>query len=117
MASTFALVRLSELSIGFGPFVIAAAVERKVGLSAFSQMTINTTQFYTPEWAKANGLFAEVHEPENLENAVQNLAQNLAQYSPEAMRELKKIFWANTEHWEELMNKRAKLSAVLSGIN
>lgn len=114
LATKYASVKLSELAIGIGPFVVGPAVARKVGQSAFQQMAINATAFQTADWAKEKGLFADVFESiEEMDEAVQKLAQQLAQSSPEAMQELKRISWEGTEHWEELLDTRAAISGQL----
>ena len=87
-------VKLSELSIGIGPFVIGPAVERKIGVSGFSQLAIDSTLWRNADWAKKKGLFAEVHETvQNMDESVYRLASSLAHCSPEAMEEMKKAFW------------------------
>ena len=114
LATTFAAVKLSELAIGIGPFVVGPAVARKVGQSAFQQLAINATAFQTAEWAREKGLFAEVFPSiEELDAAVLKLAQQLAQSSPEAMKELKRISWEGTENWNELLDTRAAISGEL----
>lgn len=107
-------VKLSELAIGIGPFVVGPAVERKVGASAMSQMAINATAWWPAEWAFSKGLFADVFEtiPE-MDDAIQRLAEKLAKSNPEAMKLLKENFWSGTEHWDELLEKRAELSGKL----
>lgn len=62
MSTTHATVRLSELAVGIGPFVIGPVVERRMGLSAFSQMALNATEWQTAEWAKTHGLYHEVFD-------------------------------------------------------
>jgi methylglutaconyl-CoA hydratase len=107
-------VKLSELAIGIGPFVVGPAIERKIGTSAFSQLAIDATLFRNSEWAKRKGLFAEVHPNiENLDESVYRLANTLAHSNPEAMQEMKKIFWKGTEHWDELLKERAAISGKL----
>lgn len=107
-------VRLSELAIGIGPFVIGPAVERKVGLSAFSQLAMDATMWRSSEWAKKRGLFAEVHPTaESMDEAVSRLANLLAHSNPEATAEMKKMFWAGTDHWDELLPQRAEISGRL----
>ena len=113
IASKFAAAKLSELNVGIGPFVVGPAVERKVGLSAFSQMTINADHWYSAEWAKQKGLYAEVHEVEDLDAAVMKLADYLLSTNPEAQKMLKKIFWQNCEDWDELLDARAAKSGRL----
>ena len=61
-ATKFAAIKLSELAIGIGPFVVGPAVERKVGTSAFSAMTINATKWFDAEWAREKGLYTEIFE-------------------------------------------------------
>ena len=107
-------IKLSELAIGIGPFVVGPAVERKIGLSAFSQMSINATSFYTADWATASGLFAEKHLMiTDMDESLNRLANVLAQSSPEAIAEMKKIFWKGTEHWNTLLPERAAISGRL----
>ncbi|MFP5437330.1 MAG: enoyl-CoA hydratase/isomerase family protein [Bacteroidia bacterium] len=114
LATTAASVKLSELTIGIGPFVISPAVERKIGTSAFMQMSINATEFYSAHWAKEKGMFAEVFETlEELNNATATLAEKLASYNAEAMRLLKQIAWEGTENWDTLLAERAQMSGSL----
>ena len=113
-ATTFSSIKLSELALGIGPFIVSAPIERKMGLSAMSQMGINAGEFYSPEWAREKGLFNEVFEstPE-MDEAVDALAHKLAVYNPEAMAEMKKVFWLGTDHWDDLLSERAKISGKL----
>jgi methylglutaconyl-CoA hydratase len=114
MATKFASIKLSELNIGIIPAVIEPAVERKMGLSAFSQMALNPNDFFSADWAKEKGLFMEVYENmQDLDEAVENLANRLKNYNPEALSELKKILWKNTEHWDDLLAARAEISGRL----
>ncbi|MGB5981812.1 MAG: enoyl-CoA hydratase/isomerase family protein [Nonlabens sp.] len=113
-ATKFASIKLSELNIGIGPFVVGPAVERKLGLSGMSQIAINANEFYSPQWAMENGLFAEVYEStEEMDEAVQKFAENLCSYNPDAMKEMKKIFWTGCENWDDLLMERAKISGRL----
>lgn len=113
-ATRHAAVKLSELSLGIGPFVVGPAIERKIGLSAMSQMGINADDFYDPKWAHQKGLFAKLYDDvQSLDKAVNDLAQKLAKYSPEAMANLKRVFWEGTEHWDELLAARAEISGTL----
>jgi methylglutaconyl-CoA hydratase len=114
MASKFASIKLSELNIGIGPFVVGPAVERKLGLTGMSQIAIDANTFYSAEWAQQKGLFAQVYDStEELDDAVQAFAENLCTYNPEAMMEMKKIMWAGTEHWDTLLAERAVISGRL----
>lgn len=113
-ATSKASVKLSELAVGIGPFVVGPAVERKVGLSAMSQMAINATEWQSAAWAREKGLYAEVFETEEeMDKAITTLATRLAGSSPEAMTELKKIFWRGTEDWDTLLSERAGISGRL----
>lgn len=115
MASQWASVRLSELAVGFGPFVIGPAVERKVGPAAFAQMTLNPSEWFTAEWAKSKNLFQEVFDTaEQLDAYITHFTRNLCSYSPEALAELKKTFWQGTEHWNSLLAERAAISGRLA---
>lgn len=107
-------VKLSELAIGMAPFVVGPAIERKIGASAFSQLAIDTTLWRNSEWAKQKGLFAEVHQSvHDMDESVDRLAFSLAHFNPEAMAEMKKMFWRGTENWDELLKARAAISGRL----
>jgi methylglutaconyl-CoA hydratase len=109
-----ASAKLSELAVGIGPFVVGPAVQRKVGLSAFSQMAINASKFFDAEWAREKGLYAEVFETASeMDDAIAELAFTLANSSPEAMTDLKRIFWEGCENWDELLSTRAGISGRL----
>jgi methylglutaconyl-CoA hydratase len=114
MATQYASVRLSELAVGIGPFVIGPVVERKVGLSAFSQMALNAGEWQTAAWAKQKGLFIEVFDStEQLDDYIRHFAKDLSSKNPEALGALKKIFWEGTEHWDALLEQRAEASGRL----
>lgn len=114
IATTDASVKLSELAVGIGPFVVGPAVERKIGVSGFSQLAIDATQWRSAEWAKRHGLYSELHTNiADVDDAVKNLAERLAHSNPEAMAALKKVFWHGTEHWDELLMQRAGISGRL----
>jgi methylglutaconyl-CoA hydratase len=114
MASKFAAIKLSELNVGIGPFVVSPAIERKIGISATSQIAIDANTFYDAEWAKAKGLYANVYESvEELDAAVLAFAQHLCTYNPEAMMEMKRVFWRGTDNWDVLLAERAAISGRL----
>ncbi len=113
-ATEHADVKLSELAIGIGPFVIGPAVERKIGLGAFSQLSINATEWQTAAWAHAKGLFTELHaHSHDMDKSIAKLAGTLAACNPEAMAEMKKMFWHGTHNWNELLGERAAISGRL----
>lgn len=108
-------IKLSEFSIGIAPFVIEPAVERKMGVSAFSDLTIDANNWKTAYWAKEKGLFTRVFENiREMDKAADMLTKKLAGYNPEALFEMKNIFWKNTENWDNLLKSRAKLSGKLA---
>ena len=114
LASKYAAIKLSELNLGIGPFVIGPAVERKIGVSCMSQVAINASEFYPAEWAKQKGLFADVFETTHyLDQAVSELASKLCNYNPEAVKHTKQMFWQGTENWDDLLQQRAKISGEL----
>ncbi len=113
-ATKYAAAKLSELAIGIGPFVVGPAVERKVGTSAFQQMAINATAWYSSEWAKHKGLYYEVYETaEEMDKAIESLASTLSKSNPEAMMLLKTASWQGTENWDQLLEERAAMSGKL----
>lgn len=114
MATKFAAIKLSELNVGIGPFVVGPAVQRKLGLSGMSQIAIDANTFYDAEWAKQKGLYNQIYDSvEELDETVQKFAEGLCNYNPEAMKEMKKVFWSGTEDWDELLAERAVISGRL----
>jgi methylglutaconyl-CoA hydratase len=114
LAVDSAAVKLSELAVGIGPFVVGPAVERKLGAAAFASLAINATEWQTAQWAQQKGLytqlFSSIHE---LDEEIKKLSETLAASNPEAMAELKKVFWRGTEHWDTLLIERAEISGRL----
>lgn len=107
-------IKLSELAVGIGPFVVGPVIERKIGLSAMSQLAINATEWRSASWANKNGLFADIYETEiEMDEAIAKLAERLAKSNPEAMFKLKEIFWEGTEHWDITLKDRAEISGTL----
>jgi len=114
VASRYASVRLSELAVGIGPFVIGPAVERKTGLSAFAKMSLTPDEWQTAEWAQQHDLLQEVFETgEQVDLYIEHLIAKWNSYSPEALTELKRVFWQGTDHWDELLTQRAAISGRL----
>ena len=113
-ATKFASTKLSELAIGIGPFVVGPAVERKVGTSAFSAMTINAEKWFDASWAREKGLYTEVFDTtEEMDTKIEKLASSLSKSNPEAMEGLKKVMWEGTNHWDTLLIERAESSGKL----
>jgi methylglutaconyl-CoA hydratase len=114
LATEDAAVKLSELAVGIGPFVVGPAVERKIGLSAFSQLALDATGWRNANWAHERGLFAELYaDTIGLDEGVNRLVTQLLNSSEEALRALKIVFWKNTEHWDQLLIERAAISGKL----
>ena len=114
LATNQAAIKLSELAVGIGPFVVGPAVERKIGTSAAYELAIDAANFRTAEWAKQKGLFVEVFEKiADLDENIEQLAKHLSTQSPMAMAEIKAAFWSGTEHWDELLMQRAAISGKL----
>jgi methylglutaconyl-CoA hydratase len=114
-ATPYASVRLSELSIGFGPFVIEPAVSRKIGVAATAHLTLNPTAWQTAQWAKERNLFAEVFkDTTQMDDYITHFTTSLVEYSSEAMQAIKQALWADTSHWNELLAERATISGKLA---
>ena len=113
-ATRFASVKLSELAVGIGPFVVGPAVERKMGVAAMGTLAIDARSWKSADWASEHGLFAEVFEDaDTMDQTVERLAKELAQSNPEAMASLKATLWAGTDHWDDLLMERAATSGRL----
>ena len=113
-ATNNSAVKLSELAIGIGPFVIAPAVERKIGLSGFAELTLSATEWKSAQWAMSKGLYSSVHDSvEDLDTVVNAFVKDLASYNPEALAEIKKVLWRDTDDWGTLLYERAAISGKL----
>lgn len=109
-----ASIKLSEIAIGIGPFVIEPAVSRKIGKVAMTQLTLQPNSWQTADWAVEKGLYADVFDSYgDLNEATLAFAQKLAHYNPEALTEMKKVFWEGTDHWDQLLYDRAAISGKL----
>jgi len=114
IATEQAEIKLSELTIGIGPFVVGPVVERKIGVSSFTQLAIDAGMWRSAQWAGRKGLFAEVHsDADQMDESLLRLKNSLLHSSPAAMAEMKKIFWKGTEHWDQMLLERAAISGKL----
>jgi len=114
LATSNAAIKLSELAIGIGPFVIEPAVTRKIGKTAMSEMALEAHDWKNASWAMNKGLYANVFEDiKDLDEAISSLCSKLSSYNPEALYQMKKVFWEGTEHWETLLYERAAISGRL----
>ncbi len=115
IASNSADVKLSELSIGIGPYVIAPVVKRKIGISAFNQLSMESHQFKSARWCLDRGLYhALVENSEDIEAKSIEMAKVLANYSPMATKSLRKLHWSDTQDWNKLLSSNAKITARLA---
>ncbi len=113
-ATENASIKLSELSIGIGPFVIEPAIERKIGIAALSELSLDATHWQTAYWAQKKGLYQKVFENAlEMDKTIFDFSEKLSNYNPDALIEMKKVFWKNTENWEELLQERASISGKL----
>jgi methylglutaconyl-CoA hydratase len=113
-ATRQASVKLSELAVGIGPFVVGPAVERKIGLSGMSELAINATEWRSADWAHQKGLYYHLHESaEEMDQEIAALIERLKGFNPEAMKQLKEAFWQGSEHWDALLAERAAVSGKL----
>ena len=113
-ATKYASVKLSELAVGIGPFVVGPAVQRKVGLAGFSELAVNATEWKSAQWANERGLYSEVFDDaEGMDAGIQAFLDRVKSFNPEAMSEMKRILWEGTEHWDRLLIERAAVSGRL----
>lgn len=113
-ATATASIKLSEIAIGIGPFVIEPAVSRKLGKNNMMKLTLNPTDWFSASWAKDVGLFSEVFENcKEMDLTVNAFAVQLSQYNFQALAEMKKVYWENTSYWDDLLTERAAISGKL----
>lgn len=113
LATEAAAIRLSELAIGLGPFIVGPAIERKIGMGAYSAMTIDA-DWRDARWAERHGLYAEVHpDIAALDESLASRVATLTASNPQAMAHLKSVFWEGTENWDALLESRAEMSGTL----
>lgn len=114
-ATEAASVKLSELSIGIAPLVIAAAVERKAGKAGLAELALSPEEWKNAYWAKEKGLYTRVFDKlSELDKELEFFVQKLASFSPEALKAIKGVLWEGTQHWESLLSERAALSGKLA---
>ncbi|MCD0470230.1 enoyl-CoA hydratase/isomerase family protein [Flavobacterium sp. JAS] len=113
LATPESAIKLSELAIGIGPFVIEPAVTRKIGKTAMTEMTLAAHEWKSANWALQNGLYASLHDVDQLDIEVEKFAKKLSSYNPEALFEMKKIIWEGTAHWKTLLLERAAITGKL----
>jgi methylglutaconyl-CoA hydratase len=114
LATTAAQVRLSELAVGIGPFVVGPAIERKIGVGNYAALGLDAAAWRSAEWAYQRGLYAELHGDEAaLDARVAAIGRQLAAGNPDAMAAMKRALWEGTEHWRELLTARARMSGTL----
>ena len=114
-ATEAADIKLSELSIGIGPFVIAPVIERKAGIAALCELTLDAKSWKTAYWAQKKGLFQRVFEnAREMDQGIDILASQLSEYSIRALEEMKRVFWEGAEHWDTLLISRAEKSGKLA---
>lgn len=109
-----ASIKLSELAVGIGPFVVGPAIERKIGIGGYTQLALDARNWYTADWAHQKGLFGRLFDAEEaMDDALTQLAHDIAASNPEAVAELRRIQWHGTDHWTSLLEERAELSGRL----
>lgn len=107
-------LKLTELTLGIGPFVVGPVVERRIGTAAFAQLAVNAWVWRSAEWGRKKGIYSELHATiDGLDEAVEQLSDSLSRSNPQSMAELKKVLWAGTEHWDTLLKERAAISGRL----
>lgn len=113
-ATEHASIKLSELAVGIGPFVVGPVIERKIGNAAFRQLALRAADWMSAEWACEHGLYQELlPNHAELDESIQAFATKLASYHPAAVAELKRVFWQGTEDWDQLLDERAATSGQL----
>jgi methylglutaconyl-CoA hydratase len=114
LATTEASLKLSELAVGLGPFVIGPVVERKVGRGAFSALAVDAA-WRDARWGERHGLYSALFDStKELDEGLDQLTSFLSQANPEAIRQLKQVFWADTADWDQLLERRAAISGALA---
>lgn len=115
LANRTAQIKLSELSIGIGPYVIEPVVSRKIGGTAFAQLSLDAHQWKSATWAEDKGLYHELFETQvELDLAVKTNAERFASYPEKAVKTLRKLHWKETEHWDKLLPKNAAITGELA---
>ena len=113
-ATIQASIKLSELTVGIGPFVIAPVLERKIGVAALSELSLGARSWKNAYWAKEKGLYADVFDSaEKMDKEIDILTLDLSKYNPEALEELKKVFWKHSGNWDILLEQQAGISGKL----
>src|SRR3970282_192373 len=110
IAARGADIKLSEIVVGIGPFVVGPVIEKKIGLAAFGALAVDGT-WRSADWAERHGLYSEVLETTSaLDERVEAQARKFSAYNPEAVRRLKEVIWEGAGDWPELLARRAEIS-------
>jgi methylglutaconyl-CoA hydratase len=114
LATVDSAIKLSEFTIGIGPFVIAPAIERKMGVAALAELTLAGDEWKNAYWAQEKGLYAKVFETiKDLDKELDIFTSKLASYNPEALNAMKKVLWKDTHNWDQLLPDNARISGRL----
>ncbi|MBQ0117024.1 MAG: enoyl-CoA hydratase/isomerase family protein [Flavobacterium sp.] len=114
-ATAKAMIKLSELAIGLGPFVIEPAVSRKIGKTAMASMSLAPNDWMSAQWAFDKGLYQKIFATaDQMDEALNAYVSELSQYNPEALIEMKKVLWKDTDHWDTLLYENAGISGKLA---
>lgn len=108
-----ASLRLSELALGLGPFVVGPPIERKVGKEIFVEMSLDC-KWRSAAWGLNHGFYNHVYNSiDELDKNISVFVDELREKSAKALTNLKKIYWEGTEHWDKLLEERAESSGRL----
>jgi methylglutaconyl-CoA hydratase len=114
IATEAAAFKLSELSIGIGPYVIAPAIIRKTGIGFFQQMSFQPWRWFSAFDALKAGLLTHVTESEGrMDELIDEIVSAYGKYDAAAVAFLKNEVWHDTQDWEQLLEKQAEKSASL----
>ena len=112
-ATKTASVKLSELTVGIGPFVVGPVIKRRIGNGPYAAMSVDA-DWRDAEWGERHGLYARIfNDVASMDAAINGLAGTLAASNPEAMQTMKRVFWEGTDHWDTLLAERARMSGTL----
>ena len=114
-ATEQASVRLSEISIGIAPLVIAPAVERKIGKGGLAELALSPIEWKNAYWCREKGLFSKVYDGmKEMDKELEFFAAKLTSYQRPALQAMKQVLWEGTENWDALLKKRAEMSGMLA---
>jgi methylglutaconyl-CoA hydratase len=99
-------IRLSEISIGIGPFTIGPVLVRKIGVGNFQRLSLSA-DWIDSNWGLNSGLFQEICNSDALETVTESRIEHFKKLDPISFAENKKLMWSFSDITEDSLRVKA----------